>query len=82
MAFPQDVYRYADDTTRMPLTDLLTLYYGGEQSYYNARAAIFDVAVYHGDITSTDTTFSPYIDSVALSLNYVVLSGSDYVWKV
>lgn len=81
MAFPQDVYRYATDTTRMPLTDLLTDYYGGEQTYYNARAAIIDVALYHGDIQQGDTTFSPYIDSVALSLNYVVLSGYDYVWK-
>lgn len=83
MAFPDDVYQYDSDTTRQPLTTLLGIYKAGADSPYTVyRSNLINVAISHGDITSSDTTFYAFINSTALSLGYVVLSGSDYIWTV
>ena len=83
MAFPQDVYQHDFDTTRQALTDLLGMYNASRDNLYTSyRDGLVQVAIYHGDIDTLDTSFASYINSTAVSLNYVVLYNGDYIWKV
>lgn len=83
MAFPDDVYQFYADTSRQPLTGLLGIYNASrDDAFASYRDGLVGVAQYHGDIDTSDTTFASYIESVAISLGYVVDSNGYYIWKV